>query len=609
MWVCALVLGALLGLTGAASPTTIKIGLILDDVSMINATEMTAAVAAVNGDSALLDNVTVAMNVAKQSSSQYFHKQLCDIASSGVTTAISVTRCRNLPTVKSSFNNFNIPVINIGPEPCDIADDAVFVNAESQLSDIAVFVKDLAIKAEWTRTNIFYDSTFSSTTLNKVQGLLTTAGVYVSLINLDTTTNLEATMSSIYNIYEKSYWKYMIAASPANTLNVLDKAKKKALRDKDKAWMIINPDVSYTNIEPLLDVLDNIAIIRRVNRQESWMCDTGTPETALKALVKTVAEGHEDLIASGSWTDQTVSNCAGTWSMGDELMAFTKAKIAAVASDCANYTQYEARSTIMGESVMTFKRSAKWNSVQGMTMTEKLVFPNKYNGFNRKLFKVSTLPYSFFMQKTVHENGTVEYWGLNHDILVIMAKNLNFTFTYSEPADQYWGAPDTNGEWNGIIRELIDKSVDLAAATHSITASRALVVDFADAYYFEPSVIMVKNPGAGSRLTVYIEPLHKWVWLCMFASIPILSFIMWLLMKYSPFYTNQDQEEYMESVNLMRPGPCFWYIFGALWQQGGVDMPKAMSTRFILLVWWLFVVVILATYSGNLIAFLTVTKV
>ena len=38
-------------------------------------------------------------------------------------------------------------------------------------------------------------------------------------------------------------------------------------------------------------------------------------------------------------------------------------------------------------------------------------------------------------------------------------------------------------------------------------------------------------------------------------------------------------------------------------------MPKAMSTRFIVLVWWLFVVVILATYSGNLIAFLTVTKV
>ncbi|XP_064646248.1 glutamate receptor 3-like [Lineus longissimus] len=46
-----------------------------------------------------------------------------------------------------------------------------------------------------------------------------------------------------------------------------------------------------------------------------------------------------------------------------------------------------------------------------------------------------------------------------------------------------------------------------------------------------------------------------------------------------------------------------------MWQQGQSEMPRAMSGRFLLLVWWTFVVVILATYSGNLIAFLTVTKV
>ena len=64
--------------------------------------------------------------------------------------------------------------------------------------------------------------------------------------------------------------------------------------------------------------------------------------------------------------------------------------------------------------------------------------------------------YSYFLRKTEHANGTVTYWGMNEDILAIMAKNLNFTYYYTEPADQYWGAPDADGNWNGIIRELID---------------------------------------------------------------------------------------------------------------------------------------------------------
>ncbi|XP_046568893.1 glutamate receptor ionotropic, kainate 2-like [Haliotis rubra] len=49
----------------------------------------------------------------------------------------------------------------------------------------------------------------------------------------------------------------------------------------------------------------------------------------------------------------------------------------------------------------------------------------------------------------------------------------------------------------------------------------------------------------------------------------------------------------------------FWYHFGALMANGGAYLPKTKSGRTVLSCWWLFTVIMAATYSGNLIAFLT----
>ncbi|KAH9512846.1 hypothetical protein Btru_036742 [Bulinus truncatus] len=53
---------------------------------------------------------------------------------------------------------------------------------------------------------------------------------------------------------------------------------------------------------------------------------------------------------------------------------------------------------------------------------------------------------------------------------------------------------------------------------------------------------------------------------------------------------------------------CLWYMYGALINQGGEYQPKSLTARTLLTCWWIFTLVISSTYSGNLFAFLTVTK-
>jgi ionotropic glutamate receptor len=52
----------------------------------------------------------------------------------------------------------------------------------------------------------------------------------------------------------------------------------------------------------------------------------------------------------------------------------------------------------------------------------------------------------------------------------------------------------------------------------------------------------------------------------------------------------------------------FWFALTSFTPQGGGEAPKALSGRTLVAAYWLFVVLMLATFTANLAAFLTVER-
>ncbi|KAK7502747.1 hypothetical protein BaRGS_00005997 [Batillaria attramentaria] len=141
----------------------------------------------------------------------------------------------------------------------------------------------------------------------------------------------------------------------------------------------------------------------------------------------------------------------------------------------------------------------------------------------------------------------------------------------------------------------------MTMAPLTISKIRETAMDFTYPFYHDFTSVLLKRPDPNaSKWRTYID-IFRW---------EVLMFIGLALLGGSVLGIAIDLVERVifRKRNLWISFNRFWVLLGALLQQGCRSMPKRGSGRMFLSAWWLFSIVMAATYSGNLIAFLTVTK-
>ncbi|XP_071080840.1 glutamate receptor ionotropic, kainate 3-like [Haliotis cracherodii] len=235
-----------------------------------------------------------------------------------------------------------------------------------------------------------------------------------------------------------------------------------------------------------------------------------------------------------------------------------------------------------------------------MELKHQLYHGSNY-GFHNRTLIVGTLEWAPFVIKRV-ENGSVRFGGLCIQLLQELAKQLNFSYTLVEPEDREWSRV-LNGSWTGLVKLLTNEEVDLVVAPMAVTKSRSKVIDVTLPFFYVNSALIFgkQDPNTNKWLTL-LSLFRYEVLICILVSLIFSTVFLFLIEEVTHVHSwTDDRPTDMPT----RYGDIFWYHFGALMANGGAYLPNTESGRTMLSCWWMFAVIMAATYSGNLIAFLT----
>ncbi|XP_061636971.1 glutamate receptor ionotropic, kainate 1 isoform X2 [Phyllopteryx taeniolatus] len=258
-----------------------------------------------------------------------------------------------------------------------------------------------------------------------------------------------------------------------------------------------------------------------------------------------------------------------------------------------------------------------WNSQTGLNLTEsnKDLGTNVTDSMANRTLIVTTIlenPYVMYKKSDKPLYGNDRFEGYCLDLLKELSNILGFSYEVKLVSDGKYGAQNDRGEWNGMVRELIDHVADLAVAPLTITYVREKVIDFSKPFMtLGISILYHKPNGTNPGVFSFLNPLSPDIWMYVLLACLGVSCVLFVIARFTPYEwynphpCNPDSDVVENNFTLIN---SVWFGVGALMQQGSELMPKALSTRIVGGIWWFFTLIIISSYTANLAAFLTVER-
>ena len=187
---------------------------------------------------------------------------------------------------------------------------------------------------------------------------------------------------------------------------------------------------------------------------------------------------------------------------------------------------------------------------------------------------------------------------------------VNFRFRLYTVPDNVYGVRDSEtGEWNGIVRQLMDRRADIAVASMTINYARETVIDFTKPFMnlgisilfkVRVEIIIVVNltclkmkiynlssiinyssyvfsfaqapENTVTGLFSFMNPLDMEIWLYILIAYVLVSITIWIVARFSPYewahpHPCEDMGGLVYENDFTLPN-SFWFAIGTLMQQG-----------------------------------------
>ncbi|KAM9716153.1 LOW QUALITY PROTEIN: glutamate receptor ionotropic, delta-1-like [Menidia menidia] len=585
----------------------------------------------------------------------------CELMNQGILALVTSTGCASASALQSLTDAMHIPHLFVQRSGAGSPRTACRLNPSPggqrytlaarppvRLSDVML---TLVEELRWQKLVVFYDAEYD---IRGLQGFLdqsSRGGVDVALQRVDR--NVSGVFSLLFsrlqteelNRYRDRLRRALLLLSPQGAHAFIQQAVETNLASKDSHWVFVNEEISDSEVLELThSALGRVTVIRqsfpawrdggprcvrRNHRISSLLCDP--QEGYLQNLevsnlylydsVLMLANAFYRKLEDRKWHSMASLNCIrkstkpwnGGWSM---LETIQKGNITGLTgamdfkdSGSNSHVQFEILGSSFSETFgKDIKRLATWDSVHGLngSLKESRI----ENGMQGITVKVVTLLEDPFVMVAENILGQPKrYKGFSIDVLDALAKLLGFKYEIYQVADSKYGSQLPNGSWNGMIGDLINKRADLAVSAITITPDRENVVDFSKRYLDYSVGILLRRPEEKINIFSLFAPFDPAVWACIAAAVPVVGVLVFLLGRLQALRSCSSQ-------NAPGGGPmgsgslhsAIWIVYGAFVQQGGDGLGGSVALRIVMGSWWLFTLIVCSSYTANLAAYLTVSR-
>lgn len=258
------------------------------------------------------------------------------------------------------------------------------------------------------------------------------------------------------------------------------------------------------------------------------------------------------------------------------------------------------------------------------TPKTKMVFQADFKNITLpKLFRIGMTPSKPWMnfkldskgQRIKDSQGDYIYEGYCIEFLEKLAEKVGFEYEiilspdYQKSGFEY-GRKNPDGSWSGLIGDLYASKTDIIVADLTMTSEREEDIDYVSPYFDQAGMSIVQRKKYKEQsIFKFLYVLKPEVWLGILGAVIATALLIWFLDRFSPYSGRNNKAAYSgESCRVFTLKESFWFALTSLTPQGGGEPPKALSGRVLAAAYWLFVVLMLATFTANLAAFLTVER-
>lgn len=640
------------------SDSIIHIGAIFDESARKDDEVFRLAVADLNLNNEILETEKITISVEFVDGNNPFQavQEACELMNRGILALVSSIGCMSAGSLQTLADAMHIPHLFIQRSPAGTPrsacpptsrvpgtdDYTLMVRPPVYLNEV---IMQVVSEYSWQKFILFYDSDFDIRGIEDFLDRTSQQGMDVSLQKVES--NINMMITSLFRTmrveelhrYRDTLRRAVLFMSPATAKAFITEVVETNLVAFDCHWILINEEISDYDLQELvMKSIGRLTLVRQMfpmpqnttqrcvkhnHRINTSLCDPKNPkaqqlEITNRYIYDTVlllANTFHRKLEDRKWHSMASLSCirknSKPWQGGKSMLDTVKKFGVSGLTSFLEFTDNGTNPNIFFEILGTnygedrgrgVSRLATWDPVHGLngTLTDRKL-ENNMRGVVLRVVTVLEEPFVMVSENVLGKPK--KYQGFSIDVLDALSNYLGFKYEIYVAPDHKYGSLQPDGQWNGLMGELVFKRADVGLSALTITPERESVVDFTTRYMDYSVGVLLRKAERTVDMFACLAPFDLSLWACIAGTVLLVGVLVYLLNWLNP------PRLPMGSVSSTTLYNSMWFVYGSFVQQGGEVPYTTLATRMMMGVWWMFALIVISSYTANLAAFLTITRI